>query len=227
MNSFQSSRIWASLWGEFEGGGWCFGGGRVQVEDRWGLLGVTDETITPQTDASVLISNFVIFFPCTNFIYKPSSESHCTRLWSARGTSRLLFPTQPVLKRSSPSHDRARVTQHISHSARIRKEVSWTLQQLKDFPALSVEIFVCHIKPYKIMSGPILPVHEDSRNFSQPNDNKATLDITAKNLNVPEDELFDHPWKYLSYRIFSRWAGSEKAFLVVRQFSTLNARIIL
>jgi hypothetical protein len=26
---------------------------------------------------------------------------------------------------------------------------------------------------------------------------------------------------------FSRWAGSEKSFLVVRQFSTLNARIIL
>jgi hypothetical protein len=52
------------------------------------------------------------------------------------------------------------------------------------------------------MSGPILPVLEDSRNFSQPSDNKATPDITAKNLNVPEDELFDHPWKYLGYRIF-------------------------
>jgi hypothetical protein len=58
-------------------------------------------------------------------------------------------------------------------------------------------------------------------------DKQGTPDVTANQLNVPEDELFDHPWKYLGYRIFSRWVGSEKSFLVVRQFSTLNARIIL
>jgi hypothetical protein len=77
------------------------------------------------------------------------------------------------------------------------------------------------------MPQPILPVHEEPRKLSQLSDDKATLNVTAKQLNVPKDELLDHPWKYLGYRIFSRWVGSEKSFLVVRQFSTLNARIIL
>lgn len=56
---------------------------------------------------------------------------------------------------------------------------------------------------------------------------KATVPTLAQQLNIPEQELQDHPWKYLGYRVFSRWTGSEKAFLVVRQFATLNARIIL
>jgi hypothetical protein len=50
MNSFQSGPVWASLSGELGGGGCCFGGGRVQVKDRWNRLRETNETITPQTD---------------------------------------------------------------------------------------------------------------------------------------------------------------------------------
>jgi hypothetical protein len=74
----------------------------------------------------------------------------------------------------------------------------------------------------------ILPLHNLQSTTSPPNtDRDAGHSVTANQLKIPTEELLDHPWKYLGYRIFSRWASSEKAFLIVRQFSTLNARIIL
>jgi hypothetical protein len=51
--------------------------------------------------------------------------------------------------------------------------------------------------------------------------------LTAQHLKISEEELRDHPWKYLGYRAFARWAASSKAFLIIRQFSTLNARVLL
>ena len=35
------------------------------------------------------------------------------------------------------------------------------------------------------------------------------------------------PWKYAGYRIFSKWLASDGAFLMVRRFGALNARIAL
>lgn len=35
------------------------------------------------------------------------------------------------------------------------------------------------------------------------------------------------PWKYVGYRIFSRWLASDSAFLMVRRFGALNARVAL
>lgn len=60
------------------------------------------------------------------------------------------------------------------------------------------------------MPQPILPVHEEPLKLPQLGDGKAALNVTASQLKVPEDKLLDHPWKYLGYRIFSRWVGSEK-----------------
>jgi hypothetical protein len=75
------------------------------------------------------------------------------------------------------------------------------------------------------MLGSILPLHNLPSTTNK--DRDAGHSVTANQLKIPRDELLDHPWKYLGYRVFSRWASSEKAFLIVRQFSTLNARIIL
>ncbi|KAE8442845.1 hypothetical protein EG329_002817 [Mollisiaceae sp. DMI_Dod_QoI] len=65
------------------------------------------------------------------------------------------------------------------------------------------------------MSKPQLPVHSS----------QAT--IKPNPFGVSETELRNRPEKYLGYRVFSRWTGSTEAFFIVRQFSTLNARIIL
>ena len=35
------------------------------------------------------------------------------------------------------------------------------------------------------------------------------------------------PWKYTGYRIFSRWMATDNAFLIVRRFGNLNARVAL
>lgn len=35
------------------------------------------------------------------------------------------------------------------------------------------------------------------------------------------------PWKYAGYRVFSRFMASDDAFLIVRRFGNLNARIAL
>ncbi|PMD52381.1 uncharacterized protein K444DRAFT_573140 [Hyaloscypha bicolor E] len=79
------------------------------------------------------------------------------------------------------------------------------------------------------MSDPVLPLHtlqhRSSPSFSACNTSKAS--VTATQLNVPQYDLEQRPWKYLGYRVFSRWVASTDAFLIVRQFSTLNARIIL
>lgn len=35
------------------------------------------------------------------------------------------------------------------------------------------------------------------------------------------------PWKYVGYRILSRWLASDDAFFMVRRFGALNARVAL
>ncbi|KAH8751229.1 hypothetical protein BGZ57DRAFT_834174 [Hyaloscypha finlandica] len=79
------------------------------------------------------------------------------------------------------------------------------------------------------MPDPVLPLHtlqhRSSPTFSA--DNTSKNSVTATQLNVPQYDLEQRPWKYLGYRVFSRWVASTDAFLIVRQFSTLNARIIL
>ncbi|KAI9853666.1 MAG: hypothetical protein M1813_002026 [Trichoglossum hirsutum] len=42
----------------------------------------------------------------------------------------------------------------------------------------------------------------------------------------PKDEL-EHPYKYIGYRVFSRWVASDDAFFIVRRFGALNARVML
>jgi hypothetical protein len=40
-------------------------------------------------------------------------------------------------------------------------------------------------------------------------------------------ERKNSPWKYEGYRVFSKWIASDEAFFIVRQFGSLNARVIL
>lgn len=71
-----------------------------------------------------------------------------------------------------------------------------------------------------------LPFYGSGSGGGVPTD-KVTTSPIARHLKITDDELSSRPWKYLGYRAFSKWAASEKSFLVVRQFSSLNARIIL
>jgi hypothetical protein len=47
----------------------------------------------------------------------------------------------------------------------------------------------------------------------------------------PENDVRNNPgkapWKFAGYRIFSRWMATDNAFLIVRRFGNLNARIAL
>jgi hypothetical protein len=42
----------------------------------------------------------------------------------------------------------------------------------------------------------------------------------------PQEEK-DKPWKYVGYKVFSRWIASDPSFFVLRRFGTLNARVAL
>jgi hypothetical protein len=35
------------------------------------------------------------------------------------------------------------------------------------------------------------------------------------------------PWKYIGYKVFSRWMASDQSFFIMRRFGTLSARIAL
>jgi hypothetical protein len=37
----------------------------------------------------------------------------------------------------------------------------------------------------------------------------------------------EQPWKYVGYKVFSRWMASDRAFFIVRRFGALNARVAL
>src|SRR5262245_28352186 len=48
---------------------------------------------------------------------------------------------------------------------------------------------------------------------------------SAESVSVKEEK--EKPWKYIGYKVFSRWIASDPAFFVVRRFATLNARVAL
>ncbi|CAG8975104.1 hypothetical protein HYALB_00008944 [Hymenoscyphus albidus] len=50
---------------------------------------------------------------------------------------------------------------------------------------------------------------------------------TQSTIQPEAESADDRPWKYIGYRLFSRWVGSDKAFFAFRKFSTLHARVIL
>jgi hypothetical protein len=40
-------------------------------------------------------------------------------------------------------------------------------------------------------------------------------------------ERYSYSWKYIGYRVYSAFIGSDTDFLIVRRFSVLNSRILL
>jgi hypothetical protein len=44
---------------------------------------------------------------------------------------------------------------------------------------------------------------------------------------VSPREEHEKPWKYVGYKVFSRWVASDPSFFVLRRFGTLNARVAL
>ncbi|KAH5407360.1 hypothetical protein HBI46_188320 [Parastagonospora nodorum] len=42
----------------------------------------------------------------------------------------------------------------------------------------------------------------------------------------PQEEK-EKPWKYIGYKVFSRWIASDPSFLIFRKFGALNARVAL
>lgn len=41
------------------------------------------------------------------------------------------------------------------------------------------------------------------------------------------DDAKQMPWKYIGYRVFSKWMASDQAFCIVRRFGDLNMRVML
>ena len=55
----------------------------------------------------------------------------------------------------------------------------------------------------------------------------SVLPMYSDDPNVTETDVVEKAWKYVGYKVFSRYVGSSRSFFFVRQFRTLNARIIL
>ena len=48
---------------------------------------------------------------------------------------------------------------------------------------------------------------------------------SAESVGLNEEK--EKPWKYIGYKVFSRWVASDPSFFVLRRFGTLNARVAL
>lgn len=48
---------------------------------------------------------------------------------------------------------------------------------------------------------------------------------SAESVSLKEEK--EKPWKYVGYKVFSRWIASDPSFFVLRRFGTLNARVAL
>jgi hypothetical protein len=48
---------------------------------------------------------------------------------------------------------------------------------------------------------------------------------SAESISLKEEK--EKPWKYIGYKVFSRWVASDPSFFVLRRFGTLNARVAL
>ncbi|CAG8959669.1 hypothetical protein HYFRA_00001573 [Hymenoscyphus fraxineus] len=75
------------------------------------------------------------------------------------------------------------------------------------------------------MTSPILPLHITP--VSSASGSKSEITPTQSTIQPEGESTDDRPWKYVGYRLFSRWLRSDKAFFAFRKFSTLHARVIL
>lgn len=48
---------------------------------------------------------------------------------------------------------------------------------------------------------------------------------SAESISLKEEN--EKPWKYVGYKVFSRWVASDPSFFVLRRFGTLNVRVAL
>jgi hypothetical protein len=48
---------------------------------------------------------------------------------------------------------------------------------------------------------------------------------SAESVSLKEE--IEKPWKYVGYKVFSRWIASDPSFFVLRRFGTLNVRVAL
>jgi len=44
---------------------------------------------------------------------------------------------------------------------------------------------------------------------------------------VTQLETHEKPWKYIGYKVFSRWVASDPSFFILRRFGALNVRVAL
>jgi hypothetical protein len=44
---------------------------------------------------------------------------------------------------------------------------------------------------------------------------------------ISEKEMLEKPWKYIGYKVFSRWIASDPSLFMLRRFGALNARVAL
>ncbi|KAF8854272.1 hypothetical protein BDZ45DRAFT_656876 [Acephala macrosclerotiorum] len=42
-----------------------------------------------------------------------------------------------------------------------------------------------------------------------------------------DKDVLKAPWKYIGYRVFSKWIASDQSFFIVRRFGALQARVVL
>ena len=78
------------------------------------------------------------------------------------------------------------------------------------------------------MATPLTPGPSQASNIS----GSSPHDLPAEHAPMPvhpltEKEVQEKPWKYIGYKVFSRWISSDQDLFVFRRFDTLNARIIL
>lgn len=55
----------------------------------------------------------------------------------------------------------------------------------------------------------------------------SVLPVYSDDPNVTETDVAEKAWKYVGYKAFSRHIASSRSFFFIRQFRTLNVRIIL
>ena len=95
------------------------------------------------------------------------------------------------------------------------------------FPLLerdSLAFFIPHFQRISIL--PLISSIEMSSLFGH-RPKPPSLPIFSQDPTVTRDDVINRAWKYAGYKNYTRFVGASRSFFFVRQFRTLNVRVIL
>jgi hypothetical protein len=72
-----------------------------------------------------------------------------------------------------------------------------------------------------------LPTPGSSASEPHLSQNSSEVSEEVRYPDYSDEEKFKLPWKYIGYRVFSKWMASDQSFFIARRFGALHTRAVL